>query len=103
MKEDKAEELKNLGKFLNSFFDQLLDIGSEDKTKPPGERPKAPDMPEPKERRSTDLDPAKKFQCEMAERIFIEIHNKVEKYSELREAVEISNSVSGQIYKHFFS
>jgi len=77
-------------------------IHGKDKTNPTGERPRAPDMPEPKERRSTDLDPDKKFQCEMAERIFYSLKPGIYLPEEIMDANGLSNKIAQDIYNHFF-
>ncbi len=95
------EFIENLGKLVTDSYNEVCGISSDDKTAPPGGRPKASDMPQPKERRSTALDPGKKFQCEMAERILYNM-NKHIGTGQLDYNIKVSVDTAKDIYDHFF-
>ena len=87
-------DIEKMGRMFWDMFSEDIDC-PEDRTKPPGEMQK--------ERSPTDLDPTKKFQCEMAERIFSRITSDTIDIEKLESTILMSNQIAKKICDYVFS
>lgn len=89
---------KSIGEIMTELMQPFIDCVENSKVPDKPNKTPMPECKPPKERRSTDLDPAKKFQCEMAERILISLIDN----PDIPHHTDLSIEISEGIYKHFF-
>lgn len=89
---------KSIGEIMTDLMQPFIDCVENSKVSDIKVETPMPECKPPKDRRSTDLDPAKKFQCEMAERILVSIVD-----TNIPHPTNLSIEISENIYKHFFS
>lgn len=90
---------KSIGEIMTDLMQPFIDCVENSKVSDIKVETPMPECKPPKDRRSTDLDPAKKFQCEMAERILCSLIDN----PDIPHHTDLSIEISESIYKHFFS